>query len=89
MKKGNKAEFFAYSKKDVDFTDYGIADHGNQDERNDFGELIEAVDEGDNLGTLIRKFPKVVTRHMSYTKMLISKRSDDRTYRTCWKCTIG
>ena len=76
MKKGNKAEFFAYSKKDGDFTDYGIADHGNQGERNDFGELIEAVDEGDNLGTLMRKFPKVVARHMPYTKLLISNRSD-------------
>ena len=58
MKKGNKAEFFAYSKKEDDFTDYGLVDHGNQGERNDFDELIEAVNGGYNLGTLMLKFPK-------------------------------
>lgn len=75
MKKGNKAEFFAYSKKDGEFTDYGTVDHGNQGERNDFAELIESIDEGDDLGTVMRKFPKVVARHMPYTKLLISNRS--------------
>jgi len=50
----NRAEFFAYSKKDGDFTDYGIADHGNQGERTDLGELIASVDEGDNFDTLAR-----------------------------------
>ena len=72
MKKGNKAEFFGYSKNDDDFTDYGIAEHGNQGERNDFAELIESVDEGDSFGTLMRKYPKVVARHMPYTKELIA-----------------
>ncbi len=55
MKKGNKAEFFAYSKKEGDFTDYGIADHGNQGERCDFAELIESVDEGDSMPVLMLK----------------------------------
>jgi hypothetical protein len=76
MKKDNKAEFFAYSKKDGDFTDYGIADHGNQGERGDFTELIESVDEGDRMSVLMIKHPKVVARHMSYTKLLVSNRKD-------------
>lgn len=75
MKKGNKAEFFAYSKKDGDFTDHGIAEHGNQGERNDFAELIEAVDEGDSFPTLMLKFPKVVARHMPYARELITNRN--------------
>lgn len=75
MKKGNKAEFFAYSKKDGDFTDHGIVDHGNQGERNDFAELIEAVDSGENFASVMLKFPKVVARHMPYTKELITNRN--------------
>jgi hypothetical protein len=76
MKKGNKTEFFAYSKKEDEFTDYGIADHGSQGDRNDFQELIEAVDEGETLSDLMRKFPKTVSRFMPYTKKLIEDRKD-------------
>lgn len=75
MKKGNKAEFFAYSKKEGDYTDYGTPEHGNQGERNDFDELIEAVDAGDTFGALMLKFPKTVARHMPYTRELISNRN--------------
>lgn len=75
-KKGNYSEFFAYSKKDGEFIDHGEPSHNNQGERADFTELIDAVDEGETLSDLMRKFPKTVSRFMSYTKKLIDDRKD-------------
>jgi hypothetical protein len=76
MKKGSRTEFFAYTKKEGEFTDYGMPDHGTQGERNDFGELIESVEEGVNFSDLMLKHPKIVARHMPYTKLLVSNRKD-------------
>lgn len=77
IRKGNYSEFFAYSKKDGDYIDHGEPSHNNQGERADFTELIDAVNEGDTLATLMVKFPKTVSRFMPYTKLLISNRSDE------------
>jgi hypothetical protein len=44
-KKGNSSEFFAYSKKDGDYTDQGELSHNNQGDRADFDELIEVVND--------------------------------------------
>lgn len=76
IRKGNYSEFFAYSKKDGDYTDYGEPSHNNQGERADFQELIDAIDEGETLSDLMRKFPKTVSRFMPYTKKLIEDRKD-------------
>ena len=76
MKKGSRTEFFAYAKKEGDFTDYGMPDHGTQGERNDFAELIESVEEGVSFSNLMLKHPKIVARHMPYTKLLVSNRKD-------------
>ena len=75
-RKGKYSEFFAYSKKDGEFIDYGEPSHSNQGERADFNELIEAIDEGEQLGDLMRKFPKTVSRFMPYTKGLLTIRKD-------------
>jgi hypothetical protein len=76
VKKGNYSEFFLYSKKDGDYTDQGEPQHNNQGECTDFEELIDVVNEGETVVTLMIKFPKTVSRCMSHTKLLLSNRKD-------------
>ena len=70
IKKGNYTEFFAYSKKDGDFKDYGVLMHNNQGERTDLVELIEAVDAGKPLYELLREFPVFCSKSLNYVMLL-------------------
>ena len=78
--------------KDGDFIDHGEPTHNNQGEHADFHELIETVNEGESLASLMVKFPKTVSSFMpqACTKLFISNMKDTpdlaNRKRKCDKC---